>query len=65
MDVAFSFAPCLKQCLDGGAFVDLASDQLPPFLLAVTGRVIRKLWCAEQCIEIVRYGGWTQGGFSR
>lgn len=64
MDVAFSFAPCLEQRLNGGAFVNVAGDQVPPFLLAAPNRIVRKLWCVDQCIEIVRYAGCSQDGFS-
>jgi hypothetical protein len=64
VNVALSFAPGFEQCLDGGAFVYVASDQLPPLLLKVPDRVVRKLWCADQYVEIVRYAGCAQDGFS-
>lgn len=64
VDIAFGSAPSFEQRLFGCAFKDVFSDELPPLHLTPTNRVIRKFWCIDQCIEIVRYGGSAQGGFS-
>ncbi|MNR28974.1 hypothetical protein D3C85_1463270 [compost metagenome] len=65
MDVALSFAPGFEQRFDGSAFVDVASDELPPLLLPAPSRVIRKFGCVDQCIEIVRYVGCAQDRVSQ
>lgn len=65
MNVAFRLASRFKQCLDGCALVNIACNQLPPFLLAQADRVVRKLWCVDQRVEIVRYVGSAQGGVSQ
>lgn len=62
MDVSLSFAPGFEQGFDGSTFVDVASDELPPLLLAVPDRIVRKLWGADQYVEIVRYAGCAQSG---
>lgn len=64
MDVAFGFAPCLQQRLMGCAFVDVFSEELPPLQLTPSNRVVRKFWCADQCVEIAGYAGCAQDGFS-
>lgn len=64
MDVALSFASGFEQGFERRAFINVTSDVLPPLLLPAPSRVIRKLWCVDQCIEIVRYAGCSQDGFS-
>ncbi|NNB38680.1 hypothetical protein HBN86_07340 [Pseudomonas fragi] len=42
VNVAFGFASCFEQYIDGCAFVDVFSDELPPLFLAVTQRLVGK-----------------------
>jgi hypothetical protein len=48
VDVAFGSASCFEQCIDGRAFVDVFSDELPPLPLTPTNWVVRKFWCIDQ-----------------
>ena len=64
MDVALSLTSCFKQCIDGRAFVDVFSEQLPPLHLTASNWVVRKFWCTDQCVEIVGYASCVQCGFS-
>lgn len=65
VDVAFGFAPCFEQSIDGCAFVDVFSDELPPLFLPVTKRVVGKFRCVDQGIEIGMCVWCVQSEFSQ
>ena len=65
VDVALGFAPCSEQRIDGSAFVDVFSDELPPLFLPVTKRVVGKFRCVDQGIEIGMCVWCVQSEFSQ
>lgn len=64
MDVAFSFSSRLQQGFDGSAFENVASNELPPLLLAVPNGVVGKFRCVDKCVEIGKCVRCVQSEFS-